>query len=106
MRAAQSVVFAARGRDAGGVGARTVGWVIDLLVGGFAGLVIGWVAALNLVIYSGTERGYETSLATIFDQEPVVGLAAVTVLVTGPMVGVAIARRTRSRRRTRHESRQ
>lgn len=72
--------------------------MIDLLVGGMIGLVLGWIAALNLLIYAGTERGYETSLASVFDQQPVVGVAAVALLVVGPVVGVAIARRTRSRR--------
>jgi len=104
MRAAQSVVFGSRGRDAVGVGAKSVGRVIDLLVGGLVGLVIGWVAALNLVIYAGTERGYETSLATVFDHQPFVGVAAVALLVAGPVVGVAIARRTRFRRQARRRA--
>lgn len=78
--------------------------MIDLLVGGGVGVVVGWIVALNVMIYSGTDRGYETSLPAIFDQQPLVGFIVVGLVVAGPIIGVAMARRLRSRRRSRSES--
>jgi hypothetical protein len=86
------------------VGTNTRGWVIDLLIGGCVGLVVGWIVALNVMIYSGTERGYETSLAAVFDQQPIVGFAVVILVAAGPIIGVALARRMRSRRMARKAS--
>jgi len=38
------------------------GWLVDLTVGGLVGGLVGAVAAVNFVIYTGIEQGYEASL--------------------------------------------
>lgn len=76
-------------------------WLTDLLGGGIAGGVVGAVVAVNIVIYSGMERGYETSLPEVLQQNVLVGLVVVGVLGIGPVVGVWIARRLRSQRMSR-----
>ena len=44
------------------------GWLIDMdiAIGGIVGVVIGGIVAVNILIYSGTERGYETGLGDLF----------------------------------------
>ena len=59
---------------------------------------MGAIVAVNLVIYSGIEDGYEASLPEVFSENLFVGLATVGVLCAGPIVGVIVARRQRSKR--------
>ena len=77
---------------------RTRGWVLDIVVGLLAGGSVGAVVAVNVVIFAGTDRGYEASLADVFRQNALVGLLVVAVLFAGPVLGVMIARRVRRRR--------
>lgn len=78
------------------------GWILDFLIGGVIGGVVAAIAAVNLVIYSGMEGGYETTLPAVFDQSPLVGVITVAILVAGPFLGAIAARRLRrSRRRGR-----
>jgi membrane protein DedA with SNARE-associated domain len=74
-------------------------WLIDGLAGALLGGIAGAVAAVNVVIYAGIEGGYEANLAEVFRQSVPVGIAAVALLVAGPIVGVLVARRRRRRRR-------
>ena len=74
------------------------GWVIDILAGGLIGGVVGAIAAVNIVIFSGIDSGYESSLADVFSYNALVGLVAVFVLVGAPIAGVVIARRIRRTR--------
>ncbi|MCC6270647.1 MAG: hypothetical protein IT190_05170 [Microbacteriaceae bacterium] len=74
------------------------GWLIDVVVGGIVGAVIGGIIALNVVIYSGTEEGYETGLGELFAFNWVVGILVVSVLAGFPVLGVAIARWWRRKR--------
>lgn len=73
-------------------------WLGDVVVGGFVGGVIGAIVAVNVVIFSGIDRGYEASLADVFRQNWVIGCLTVAVLISGPVLGVVVARRMRKRR--------
>lgn len=64
------------------------------MIGGLVGLVV----AVNVVIYSGIEEGYEADLADVFGQRPIVGLLVLSILVVAPVVGVLAARRIRLER--------
>lgn len=75
---------------------RVRGWVVDVVVGGLAGGVVAAVAAVNVVIVSGAERGYESSLGEVFRHSVAAGLVTVAVLAAGPVVGVVVARRRRA----------
>lgn len=68
------------------------------LVGFVVGALTGAIVAVNVVIFSGMDQGYETSLPDVFRQSPVVGVVVVAVLVAGPVVGVVLARRSGSGR--------
>ncbi len=74
------------------------GWLADILIGGISGGLVGAVVAVNVVIYSGTERGYETTIPELFRESVLFGLFVVAILVAGPVVGVWIARRLRRQR--------
>jgi len=78
----------------------TRGWIIDVIVGGIAGAVVGAIVAVNIVIYSGIDDGYEATLGDVFDQYPVVGVLAVAILLLGPLAGIGAARFLRGRRTT------
>ena len=75
-----------------------VEWLIDLLAGVLVGGVVGGIVAVNLVIYSGLERGYQTTLPEVFAANLVLGIIVVTVLIVFPALGVLMARRRRAGR--------
>ena len=77
---------------------RRKSWLIDIMVGGIGGGVVGAVVAVNVVIYSGIEGGYEATIPEVFRENIFVGLVAVAILVAGPLIGVSIARRVRHQR--------
>lgn len=62
-------------------------WLLNA-VGGLAGGLLAAVVAVNLVIYSGIEQGYEASLTEVFDYSPFLGSVVVIVLIAGPVLGV------------------
>ncbi len=70
-------------------------WLVDGLVGGGLGLLVAGIIAVNLVIFSGIDVGYEASIAEVFDYNPVVGVMVVAVLVLGPALGISLARARR-----------
>ena len=76
------------------------GWLLDLTVGGLGGGVVGAIAAVNFVIFTGIEQGYEASLAEVFQHNLVAGIITVMILIAGPVLGVLTARRLRRRRAT------
>lgn len=78
--------------------AATRGWLVDLLIGGLAGGIAGAIAAVNVVIYSGIDDGYEASIPEVFRQNAVVGVIVVIILIMGPVGGVIVARRRRRSR--------
>ncbi len=57
------------------------------------GVVAGAVAALNIAIWFGTDRGYEASVAELFDHNPVVAILYVACLIVGPGLGAYVAHR-------------
>lgn len=71
-------------------------WLIDHILGAIAGAVAGAIIAVNIVIFSGMSRGYETTLPQVFDENPAVGMIVLAILVGGPVVGVYLARKLRS----------
>jgi hypothetical protein len=73
-------------------------WLIDLVVGGFAGGVVGAVVAVSVVIYTGIDRGYEATIPEVFRESVLTGLVVVAILVAGPLIGVLTARRVRRQR--------
>lgn len=74
------------------------GWLRDLVVGGLIGGLVGVIAALNFVIYSGVDQGYEASLVEVFQYNVVAGVVTVMILAAGPTLGVFVARRLRRKR--------
>ena len=84
-------------RKADCVPSKTVRRVADTVIGAILGLVAGAIIAINLIITAGVERGYEASLSEVFEENALVAVAAVAILVVGPVVGVIIARRIRRR---------
>lgn len=74
------------------------GWVLDIVVGGGVGVLVAAVVTLNLMIYLGPESGYQTSLVELFAHSLPAGLLVTAVLVTGPVLGVLLARRWRRNR--------
>lgn len=74
-----------------------LGRVAAGLLGALFGVVIGAIVALNLLIFSGIEGGYEASLSDAFDQRPWVAITMVVVLVAGPVIGAVAALRLRRR---------
>lgn len=73
-------------------------WLVDTVVGGAVGAVVGGVVAVNLVIFSGLDRGYESGLRDIFDRSILLGLVVMAVLVAGPVLGLLVARKQRAKR--------
>lgn len=71
--------------------------VLDVVWGVVLGGIAGAIVAVNVVIFSGIEGGYEASIPEVFRQSPVIGVVAVVVLAAGPIAGVVLARRRRSR---------
>lgn len=74
------------------------GWLADLAVGGLVGGLVGAVAAVNFVIFTGIEQGYEASLGEVFEHSLIAGVVTVMLLIAGPVLGVLTARRLRTRR--------
>jgi hypothetical protein len=74
---------------------RRRGWLVDILLGGVIGGVVGAIVAVNVVIYSGIDRGYEATIPEVFRQNMLVGILTVAILVGAPVLGVAVARRVR-----------
>ena len=69
--------------------------MVDVVVGGLVGGLVGVVVAINIMIYFGTDDGYEATLVEVFQQDALTGIAALVAVVAGPVVGVFIARRMR-----------
>ncbi len=72
--------------------------LLSTSVGIVVGAAIGGVIAVNLVIFSGIDSGYESSIGDVFAHSPVTGLIAVAVLTSGPIVGGFFAWRWAARR--------
>lgn len=75
-----------------------VGWTIDVLVGGIVGAIVGAIVAVNFVILVGVDQGYQASLGDVFHQSTAAGVVTLVMLIGGPLLGVAVARRQRHRR--------
>ena len=73
-------------------------WLVDCIVGGVAGGIIGAIVAVNIAIFGGMSRGYETTIPEMFDENLAVGVVVIAVLAAGPVAGVLVARRLRNSR--------
>ena len=74
------------------------GWITRLAGGAIIGGIIGAIVAVNFVIMVGPDSGYESSFTDIFSESTVVGLATIVILIAGPLLGAAIALRSRAKR--------
>ena len=74
------------------------GWLVDIAVGGFVGLIVGLIAAVNVVIYTGVEGGYEATIGEVFGENLFVGLLAAAIVIAGPVGGVLTLRTLRRKR--------
>lgn len=72
-------------------------WFVDVLVGGAVGAIVGAIVAVNVVINAGIDRGYEATIPEVFRENMLIGIATVTILASGPVVGVVAARWLRGR---------
>ncbi|HEX6286015.1 MAG TPA: hypothetical protein VFZ80_00890 [Acidimicrobiia bacterium] len=72
--------------------------ILAMVAGGVVGGIVGALVAVNLMIYFGTEAGYEASLPEIFEKSAVLGVIVVAVLVAGPIVGGWAVTRMRAHR--------
>jgi hypothetical protein len=70
-------------------------WLFDLAAGGVLGGLFGAIVAVNVVIYSGVEGGYEASLGDVFQHSVLIGIVVMAILVACPVLGVFAARRRR-----------
>lgn len=62
--------------------------------------MVAGIMAVNLIIYLGVESGYEAGLGDVFGHSVVLGIVAISVLVSGPVLGVTyLGRRGRHRDR-------
>ena len=71
--------------------------IAEGIVGAIVGFVVGAIVAVNVVITAGVDRGYEASLAEVFEENTLLGVAVVVILMAGPIVGVIGARRIRQK---------
>lgn len=71
--------------------ARYRAWA-SYVVGALVGSALGVIVALNVMIFSGVESGYEAGLGQLFAHSPLAGVLVVIALVTGPVIGVVWAR--------------
>lgn len=65
---------------------------VDVIVGLVVGGLVAAVVAVNVVIFSGIDEGYEASPTDVFEQNALVGALVVVVLVAGPVLGVLAVR--------------
>lgn len=86
------------GGDTGDMSTAHRGWVVDLAFGGIVGGITGAIVAVNVVIFSGMEEGYETTIPEMMRQNVFVGVLVMAILMAGPIAGVMVARRMRRRR--------
>ena len=81
----------------------TRGWIVDICGGGLIGGVLGAIVAVNVVIFSGIERGYESGITEVFSYNALLGLIVSSILFAGPILGVMLARRARAIRGRRND---
>ena len=62
------------------------------------GALIGAIVAVNVVIFSGTDRGYETTIPELFRENVFLGIVTVAILAAGPIVGAIYGRNDWRRR--------
>lgn len=71
--------------------------LIRMAVGVVVGTVVGAIVAVNVIIFSGIDEGYQASIGDVFAESPLFGIVAVVALVGGPIGGLLIARFTGNR---------
>lgn len=73
-------------------------WLVDVVGGGLVGGIVGAIVAFNIAIFLGVPSGYQASIGEVFAHNVVVGILWLAALISGPVVGVVVARRQRNRR--------
>jgi hypothetical protein len=75
--------------------------MVGLVIGGLVGTVVGGILALNLIIFAGTDRGYEAGIGELLAERPLVAAIALAILAVSPIVGIVLAKNRGSPRRDR-----
>ena len=68
------------------------------IVGALIGMIVAAIVAVNLVILSGIDSGYETTIPELFRENVFLGIVTVAILVAGPIVGALYGKRFWQRR--------
>lgn len=58
---------------------------------------------MDISIYVGVPGGYEAGLGEIFGHSVLAGILWTTAIISGPLIGVAVARRQRRKGAQRHD---
>lgn len=76
-----------------GMSTHTLGRFTLSLLGALFGFVVGAIVAVNVVIFTGMDEGYESTIPEIFGENAAVGVITVLILAAGPVLGVLVARK-------------
>ncbi|HEX6301335.1 MAG TPA: hypothetical protein VF148_12780 [Acidimicrobiia bacterium] len=80
-------------------------WVVDIIAGGVVGGIVGAIVAWNIAIYWGVPSGYEAGIGEIFAHSVLAGALWLAALVSGPVLGIVVARNQRHKRELRDRHR-
>lgn len=83
-------------------GSKWRSWLVDLVAGGVVGGIVGAIVAWNVAIYLGIPGGYEAGIGEVFAHNPVAGVLWLAALVSGPVLGVVVARNQRHKKELRN----
>ena len=50
-------------------------------------MIVAAIVAVNLVILSGIDTGYETTIPELFRENVILGIVTVAILIGGPIAG-------------------
>jgi hypothetical protein len=84
---------------------RTAPWVVDVIAGGVVGGIVGAIVAWNIAIYWGVPSGYVAGIREIFAHRVLAGVLWLAALVSGPVLGIVVARNQRHKRELRDRHR-
>lgn len=65
-----------------------------MMIGAIVGAAVGLIIAVNVVIFSGVEDGYEAAPADVFEQRPFAAAIAIVAFVLAIGAGITISRRS------------
>lgn len=80
-------------------------WLVDILAGGVIGGVCGAIVGWNVSIFLGVPAGYEAGLGEVLSHSLLGGILWLAAVISGPLVGIAIVRWQRQKRKRRDDQR-